>query len=83
MIERTEHARQILDLLVSRGERRLGFEIKRTAAPCLTPSMKSALDALQLERLFVVHAGAGAWPLAERIEALPLGELFERAAEWR
>jgi hypothetical protein len=77
MIERTEHARQILDLLVSRGERRLGFDIKRSDAPRLTPSMKSALDVLQLERLFVVQAGVGAWPLAERIEALPLGELFD------
>ncbi len=53
MIERPTHASHIAD-------RRLGFEIKRTDAPRLTPSMKSALDALGLERLFVVHAGAGA-----------------------
>lgn len=33
--------------------------------------------------LFVVYAGATAWPLAERVEALPIGQLFERAAEFR
>lgn len=77
------HTGAELDLLVSRGDRRLGFEIKRTDAPRLTPSMKSALDALRLDRLFVVHAGATAWPLAERVEALPLGELFERVSEFR
>lgn len=77
------HTGAELDLLVSRGDRRLGFEIKRTDAPRLTPSMKSALDALRLERLFVVHAGEGAWLLAERVEALPLKELFERVAELR
>ena len=77
------HTGAELDLLVSRGDRRLGFEIKRTDAPRLTPSMKSALDALHLERLFVVHAGTGTWPLAEHVEALPLQKLFERLAELR
>ena len=77
------HTGAELDLLVSRGDRRLGFEIKRTDAPRLTRSMKSALDDLRLDRLFVVHAGTTSWPLAERVEALPLGELFERTAEFR
>jgi hypothetical protein len=45
--------------------------------------MKSALDALRLDRLFVVHAGTKSWPLADRVEALPLGELFERAPQLR
>lgn len=74
------HTGAELDLLVSRGDRRLGFEIKRTDAPRFTPSMKSALDALRLERLFVVHAGSTAWLLAERVEALPLHALFGRAS---
>lgn len=70
------HTGAELDLLVTRGERRLGFEIKRTDAPRVTPSMRSALATLRLERLFVVHAGAESWPMDECIEAVPLGGLF-------
>lgn len=72
------HTGAELDLLVNRDGRRLGFEIKRTDAPRLTPSMHSAREALQLERLFVVHAGRAAWPMAERIEALPLADITTR-----
>lgn len=72
------HTGAELDLLVTRGQRRLGFEIKRTDAPRVTPSMRSALDALRLEKLYVVHAGADAWPMDERIAALPLAGLFEQ-----
>lgn len=71
------HTGAELDLLVTRGQRRIGFEIKRTDAPRVTPSMRSALDVLQLEKLYVVHAGAEAWPMHERVAALPLAGLFE------
>ena len=78
------HTGAELDLLVNLGSRRLGFEIKRTDAPRLTPSMKSAVNALRLEKLYVVHAGGASWPLGERVEALPLAGLFERlAGEYR
>jgi hypothetical protein len=66
------HSGAELDLLVVRGRRRLGFEIKRTDAPKLTPSMRSALADLDLERIDVVHAGGTTFPLAERVRALPL-----------
>ncbi len=77
------HTGAELDLLVTRGKRRIGFEIKRTDAPRVTPSMRSALDVLRLDRLYVVHAGAEAWPMAERIAALPLAGLFEHLREER
>ena len=72
------HTGAELDLLVTRGHRRLGFEIKRTDAPRVTPSMRSALEVLQLERLYVVHAGSHTWSMDERIEAMPLAEMFVR-----
>jgi predicted AAA+ superfamily ATPase len=75
------HTGAELDLLVNLGDRRLGFEIKRTDAPRLTPSMKSAMESLRLAKLYVVHAGDRSWPLAERIEAVPLGTLFEHLAK--
>lgn len=71
------HTGAELDLLVTRGGRRLGFEIKRTDAPRVTPSMRSALEALNLEKLYVVHAGDAAWPMDGCIDAVPLGKLFE------
>lgn len=72
------HTGAELDLLTVKDGRRLGFEIKRTDAPRVTPSMRSALDALGLDRLFVVHAGRDSWPLAERIDALALAQLASR-----
>lgn len=71
------HTGAELDLLVVKDGRRLGFEIKRTDAPRLTPSMRSALEALRLDRLFVIHAGRDAWPLADRVEAVPLSHIVQ------
>jgi len=61
-----------LDLLVVHGGARLGFEVKYTSAPSVTPSMRIALHDLRLDKLFVVHAGSERWPMAERIEAIPV-----------
>ena len=64
-----------LDLLVVAGRRRYGFEVKRTEAPRLTASMRSALETLDLQRLDVVHAGRGLYRLAPRVRALPAARL--------
>lgn len=71
------HSGAELDLLIIRGNWRLGFEIKLTTAPRLTPSMRSALESLKLDRLAVVHAGEHAFPMADRIDAVPLSRLSE------
>lgn len=76
------HTGAELDLLVARDDTRLGFEIKLTDAPRVTPSMRSALELLDLQRLFVVHAGRDTWPMADRIEAVPLAGIFARMAPW-
>jgi predicted AAA+ superfamily ATPase len=72
------HTGAELDLLVVRDGRRLGFEFKRTDAPQVTPSMRSALENLGLEKLYVVHAGRDAWPMAENIEAVPLAQVWQK-----
>ncbi|MDP2810545.1 MAG: ATP-binding protein [Rhodocyclaceae bacterium] len=74
------HTGAELDLLVVKEGVRTGFEFKRTDAPRLTPSMRSAQDVLGLERLYVVHAGRDAYPLAPAVEALPIGQLHPRLA---
>ena len=70
------HAGAELDLLVVRGRRRLGFEFKRTAAPRTTRSMHIALEDLGLERIDVIHAGEGTYPLAEKIRAVALAAVW-------
>ena len=71
------HAGAELDLLIVRGNQRLGFEIKRTTAPSTTRSMHSAMRDLDLDRLDVVHAGERTFPLADGIRAVALGRMFE------
>jgi len=61
-----------LDLLVVRGDRRLGFEFKRTTAPAVTKSMQIAKADLRLTSLDVVHAGDHTFPLRDGIRALAL-----------
>ncbi len=70
------HAGAELDLLVVRGRRRIGFEIKRTVAPAVTPSMRTALRDLGLSRLDVIHAGDRTYPLATRIRAVAISRLL-------
>ncbi len=64
------HSGAELDLLVQRGSQRLGFEIKRTAAPRTTKSMHSARESLGLDRITVIHAGEESFPLKEGIHAM-------------
>ncbi|MCC6650967.1 MAG: ATP-binding protein [Candidatus Eisenbacteria bacterium] len=66
-----------LDLLVVRGRRRLGFEFKRSTAPTMTPSMRSALADLKLDSLTVIHAGHAAFPLAPHVKAVPFSHLLD------
>lgn len=74
------HAGSELDLLVVRGRRRLGFELKRTAAPSLTKSMRIALEDLRLDELSVIHAGEHTFPMGERVRAMALSRLLQDVA---
>ena len=69
------HGGAELDLLLFIKGRRIGVECKRSDAPKLTPSMKTALVDLKLNRLFVVYPGDRRYALADRVEAVPLSEL--------
>jgi uncharacterized protein len=71
------HSGAELDLLVVRGKRRLGFEIKLTSSPAVTPSIRTAVKDLGLERLDVIHAGTETFPMAARVRAVPLRRLLD------
>lgn len=70
------HSGAELDLLIRREGQCLGFEIKLTRSPKVTPAMRSAREVLQLDHLYVVCHGDGEpWPLSEGISAVPLSSL--------
>jgi len=69
------HGGAELDLLLFKDGRRIGVECKRVDAPRISPSMTIALQDLELDRLLVIYPGALAYPLAEKVFALPLARL--------
>lgn len=75
-----------IDLILRRGDRMLGVECKRADAPRMTPSIRTALGDLGLERVAVIYPGARRFPMADQVEAVPLealaepGRLFEDRA---
>jgi hypothetical protein len=69
------HAGAEMDLVVVRGQRRWGFEVKYADAPRMTRSIHSALKDLRLERVFVVYPGERSYPLHEHVECVSLAEL--------
>jgi len=69
------HAGAELDLLIVAGGRRRGFEIKRTVAPKVTPSMQVALHDLKLDSIDVIHAGRDTFPMAKSLRAVSLHQL--------
>ena len=64
------HGGPELDLLVVRGRQRRGYEFKRTDAPRVTRSMRSAMEVLGLTSLDIVHVGRDTYPLTTGIRAV-------------
>lgn len=64
-----------IDLLMVKNGRLLGVECKRMDAPKLTPSMQIAISDLKLDRIAVIYPGTKRYPLAEKVEAIPLREV--------
>ena len=69
-----------LDLLVTRGGKRYGFEMKLSDAPTVTKSMRIALADLGLAKLFIVYPGKESYPLDAQIEVVSIRELAARLA---
>ncbi len=64
-----------LDLLVVRGGKRYGFEVKLSDGPTITKSMHIALGDLGLDRLSIVVPGTRSYPLGERVDVISIGDL--------
>lgn len=72
------HSGAELDLLITKGGERIGFEIKRTTKPSLTKSLTSARQTLKLDRTYLIHAGEHSFPLSKEVEAVSAHELGKR-----
>ena len=70
------HGQAELDLLIFRGGKRLGYEVKYTDRPKTTRSQHLALEHLHLDRLTVVIPGDADYPLADGIRVCGLNAVL-------
>ena len=71
------HTGAEIDLVVDEGVSLRGFEIKRSSAPRMTPSMRTAPSDLGLSRIDVIHAGKKTYPLTRHVWAIPFPKMLE------
>lgn len=64
-----------IDLVIQRDAELFGVECKRTDTPRMTPSIKQGLQDLGLRKVAVVYPGSRRFPIADGVEAIPLGLL--------
>ncbi|HYF18918.1 MAG TPA: hypothetical protein VEA40_13705 [Ramlibacter sp.] len=64
-----------LDVVLTAGSRRIGFEIKFSSAPKPTRGFWQALQDLGLERAYVVAPVERRYPLAANVEVIPVAEV--------
>lgn len=72
------HNQAELDLLIARGNRKVGFEFKYTSTPRLTRSMHIALKDLKLSELTVIFPGIDEFPLAHNVRAIGLKRFLSK-----
>lgn len=70
-----------IDLLLRKNGRTLGVECKRTDAPKMTPSIRTALTDLKLEKVVIVYPGDKQFAVTEQVEAMPLMMLIKPEAK--
>ena len=64
-----------LDLVIERGARKVGVEIKFSSAPKPAKGFWQSLQDLQIDRAFVIAPVSRRYPLAEGVEVVPLAEV--------
>jgi len=66
-----------IDLVLLKHGKMFGLECKRADAPIMTPSMRSALADLALERIVVVYPGGRRYDLSDKVAVIPLRDMLE------
>jgi len=70
------HAGAELDLLLLRNGKRIGVEIKYSDGPSTTRSMRSAMEDLKLDHLYVAYPGKEDYPLDKKISVMSLPSIL-------
>ncbi|MDE0309775.1 MAG: ATP-binding protein [Acidiferrobacterales bacterium] len=70
------HTGAEIDMIVNVGGRLRGYEIKRTASPAITPSIRSALEDLDLDRVDIIYPGEASFALSDRVNAVPAASIL-------
>ncbi len=74
------YGRAELDLMLIAGGRRIGFEIKHTDSPHITPSLRTACKDLKLDNAHIVYPGDDVFPLSATISALGMNRILDAGA---
>lgn len=69
------HSGAELDLLVTKGGKRVGFEFKYGDAPAKTRSMHVALQDLKLDRLFIIYPGDQEYEIDDKIAVISINRI--------
>jgi predicted AAA+ superfamily ATPase len=67
-----------LDLLTQKNGLKIGFEFKYADAPKITPSLKIAMEDLNLEKIFVIYPGQKSYALTEKISVVSLKDCLDQ-----
>lgn len=77
------HTGDEIDLVVTLpGGRRIAVDVKYTATPRVSRAFRTAMTDLGITRGYIVTAGEAAFPLDERIEAVPLHLIADHIGSW-
>lgn len=66
-----------IDLILRRSQELIGIECKRADAPRMTPSIRHALDDLNLSHVMILYPGTKRYSISPKVEAVPFSEVAE------
>lgn len=65
-----------IDLILFKGGRMYGVEIKRQDAPTMTKSIQTALQCLDIERIAVIYPGQHGYAIHEKVDVVPFDQIL-------
>ena len=70
------YANAELDLLIVQGDKKSAFEFKFTSTPKITPSIRSVIEALNLEQVTIIYPGNNTYQLTDVVRVTNLKQLL-------
>jgi hypothetical protein len=74
---RTSNGAEI-DLLLTRGKRRIALEIKSSTSPKISTGFRSSIETIAPEKAYIIAPVEDAYPVADNITVLPLDEFIKK-----